>query len=102
MGAFEYTALDASGKERRGVLEGDTSRHIRSQLREQQLLPVTVTEIVKREKAGQKRFSIGTGVSTGDLTLLTRQVATLARAGLPLEETLLAVSQQSEKPRVQS
>lgn len=102
MGAFEYTALDASGKERRGVLEGDTVRHIRGQLREQQLLPVTVTEIVQREKAGRKRFSIGTGVSATDLSLLTRQVATLARAGLPLEETLLAVSQQSEKERVQS
>jgi general secretion pathway protein F len=102
MGAFEYTALDASGKERRGVLEGDTVRHIRGQLREQQLLPVTVTEIVQREKAGRKRFSIGTGVSTTDLSLLTRQIATLARAGLPLEETLLAVSQQSEKERVQS
>ncbi len=102
MGAFEYTALDSAGRERKGVLEGDTLRHIRSQLREQQLLPLNVTEIVKREKAGQKRFAIGTGVSTTDLSLLTRQIATLARAGLPLEETLLAVSQQSEKPRVQS
>ncbi|MEJ0100556.1 MAG: type II secretion system inner membrane protein GspF [Pseudomonadota bacterium] len=102
MGAFEYTALDSAGRERKGVLEGDTVRHIRSQLREQQLLPVNVTEIVKREQAGQKRFAFGTGVSTTDLSLLTRQIATLARAGLPLEETLLAVSQQSEKPRVQS
>jgi general secretion pathway protein F len=102
MGAYEYKALDANGRERTGVLEGDTERHIRSQLREQQLFPVTVTEIVQREKAGRKRFSIGTGVSATDLSLLTRQIATLARAGLPLEETLLAVSQQSEKPRVQS
>jgi len=102
MGAYEYKALDANGRERTGVLEGDTERHVRSQLREQQLFPVSVTEIVQREKAGRKRFSIGTGVSATDLSLLTRQIATLARAGLPLEETLLAVSQQSEKPRVQS
>lgn len=102
MGAYEYKALDANGRERSGVLEGDTERHIRSQLREQQLFPVTVTEIVQREKAGRKRFAFGTGVSATDLSLLTRQIATLARAGLPLEETLLAVSQQSEKPRVQS
>jgi general secretion pathway protein F len=102
MGAFEYTALDNGGRERKGVLEGDTVRHIRSQLREQQLLPVSVTEIVKREKAGRKRFALGSGVSATDLSLLTRQIATLARAGLPLEETLLAVSQQSETPRVQS
>jgi general secretion pathway protein F len=102
MGAYEYKALDANGRERTGVLEGDTERHIRAQLREQGLYPVTVAEIVQREKAGRKRFSIGTGVSATDLSLLTRQIATLARAGLPLEETLLAVSQQSEKPRVQS
>jgi general secretion pathway protein F len=102
VGAFEYTALDAGGKERRGVLEGDTVRHVRSQLRELSLLPVTVTEVVEREKAKHSRFSIGTGVSTTDLTLMTRQIATLAKAGLPLEETLLAVSQQSEKARVQT
>lgn len=103
MGAFAYTALDGSGRERKGVLEGDTVRHVRAQLREQGLLPVTVDEVVAKEKkAGNARFSLGGGISATDLSLLTRQIATLARAGLPLEETLLAVSQQSEKPRVQT
>lgn len=103
MGAFEYTALDAAGKERRGVLEGDTARHVRNQLRDQKLLPVTVTEVQEKEQKGSRQFSFsfGTGVSATDLSLLTRQLATLVRAGLPLEEALLAVSQQSEKPRVQ-
>jgi general secretion pathway protein F len=102
VGAFEYTALDTVGKERRGVLEGDTARHVRGQLREQQLLPVTVTEIVESETRQKRRsFSFGGGVSAADLSLLTRQLATLSRAGLPLEEALLAVSQQSEKARVQ-
>ena len=102
MGAFEYTALDAAGKERRGHLEGDTARHVRAQLRDQQLLPVTVTEVAVQEAQRQKRPMLGGGVSVSDLSLLTRQLATLARAGLPLEEALLAVSQQTEKPRVQS
>jgi len=102
MGAFEYTALDASGKERSGVLEGDTARHVRSQLREQQLLPVSVSELATREAQRGKTFTLGSGVSATDLSLLTRQLATLAKAGLPLEEALLAVSQQSEKARVQS
>jgi general secretion pathway protein F len=102
MGAFEYTALDAGGRERRGVLEGDTAKHVRSQLREQQLLPVTVTELAAQEARRSRSFSFGSGVSTTDLSLLTRQLATLARAGLPLDEALLAVSQQSEKARVQS
>ena len=49
MGAFEYTALDAGGRERKGVLEGDTARQVRQLLREQQLLPVTVTEVAQSE-----------------------------------------------------
>jgi len=102
MGAFEYTALDPSGKERKGILEGDTPRHIRQLLREQQLLPVTVAEVAQKEAKRQRSFSFARRVSAADLALFTRQLATLVRAGLPLEESLLAVSQQTEKPRVQS
>ena len=102
MGAFEYTALDTAGKERSGILEGDTPRHIRQLLREQQLLPVAVTEVAQKEARRQRSFSFLRRVAPQDLSLFTRQLATLARAGLPLEEALLAVSQQTEKPRVQS
>ena len=102
MGAFEYTALDNAGKERKGVLEGDTPRHIRQLLRERQLLPVTVSEVAQKEANRQRSFSFIRRVSPADLSLFTRQLATLVRAGLPLEESLLAVSQQTEKPRVQS
>ena len=103
MGAFEYTALDASGREKKGVLEGDTARHVRALLREKQLLPVNVVEVEKREaRRSERRFSFGRGISATDLAMLTRQLATLTRAGLPLEEALLAVSQQTEKPRVQA
>ena len=102
MGAFEYTALEPSGKERKGILEGDTPRHIRQLLREQQLLPVTVAEVAQKEAKRQRSFSLMRRVSAADLALFTRQLATLVRAGLPLEESLLAVSQQTERPRVQS
>jgi general secretion pathway protein F len=102
LGAFEYTALDSAGKERKGILEGDTPRHIRQLLREQQLLPVSVAEVAQREAKRQRSFSLARRVSAADLALFTRQLATLVRAGLPLEESLLAVSQQTEKPRVQS
>jgi general secretion pathway protein F len=102
VGAFEYTALDASGKERKGILEGDTPRHIRQQLRDQQLLPVRVSEVAEREASRQQSFAFLRRVSAADVTLLTRQLATLVRAGLPLEESLLAVSQQTDKPRLQS
>jgi general secretion pathway protein F len=104
MGAFEYTALDAGGRSRKGVIEGDTARHVRSLLRERQLMPVTVEEVAARESRRQRgsRFGFARGVSAADLSLMTRQLSTLVRAGLPLEEALLAVSQQTEKPRVQS
>jgi general secretion pathway protein F len=103
MGAFEYTALDTGGRERKGVLEGDTARQVRQLLREKQLLPVTVIEVAEKESAQQKKSFVsgGRGVSASELALFTRQLATLVRAGLPLEESLLAVSQQTEKPRVQ-
>jgi general secretion pathway protein F len=103
MGAFEYTALDTAGRSRKGVIEGDTPRHVRSLLRERQLLPLTVEQVVAEESRRQRRrFRLVRGISTGDLSLMTRQLSTLVRAGLPLEEALLAVSQQTEKPRVQS
>jgi len=102
MGAFEYTALDSAGREKSGVVEGDTIKHVRQILRDQKLLPVNVAEVKHGEAKRQRGFSLRRGISASDLSLLTRQLATLSKAGLPLEEALLAVSQQSEKPRVQS
>lgn len=103
MPAYEYTALDSGGREKRGLIEGDTPRHVRQLLRDQGLLPVNVDEVVATEgKRSQRSFSFRRGISATDLSLLTRQLATLVGSGLPLEEALLAVSQQSEKPRVQS
>jgi general secretion pathway protein F len=102
MGAFEYTALDSAGREQNGVVEGDTVKHVRQILRDRQLLPVTVAEVRHGEAKRDRSFSLRRGISVNDLSLLTRQLATLVKAGLPLEEALLAVSQQSEKQRVSS
>jgi general secretion pathway protein F len=102
MGAYQYVAVDPRGKEHRGVLEGDTPRHVRQLLRERQLLPVEVAEVEARERKSQRHFSLFKGISGLDLALLTRQLATLVKAGLPLEEALLAVSEHTEKPRLQS
>lgn len=103
MGAFQYLAVDEKGRERKGVLEGDTARHVRQLLRERRLMPVDVAEIAdqKRQQSGRK-ITVRRGVSALDLALLTRQLATLTRAGMPLEEALQAVSEQTEKPRLQS
>ena len=89
MGAFEYTAVDATGRERKGVLEGDTARAVRQMLRDQSLLPVAVNEVLQTEsKRDRKQFSLRRGISAADLSLLTRQISTLVRSGLPLEEAL--------------
>ena len=102
MGAFEYVALDGAGKEKRGVLEGDTARHVRQMLRERALLPLKVTESAEKESRRQRSVGLRRGLSATDLALLTRQLATLSQAGMPLDEALHAVGQQSEKQRVQS
>jgi len=105
MGAFEYIALDDSGKEKKGVLEGDTARQVRQQLRDQGWVPLDVSESSERASrpgSGQEKVRIRRGVSATDLALITRQLATLVRAGLPLEETLQAAAQQTEKARLQS
>ena len=103
MGAFEYTVLDASGREKKGVIEGDAPRAVRQQLREQGLVPLEVQEVAQRETRAGKQFSLfRRGISATDLALITRQLATLVRAGLPLEECLRAASQQTDRSRLKS
>jgi general secretion pathway protein F len=106
MGAFEFAALDKTGKEKKGVLEGDSPRAIRQQLRDQGLIPLSVDEVSQREsRSGNKpgfQFTIRRGISATDLALLTRQLATLVRAGLPLDEATSTVARQCEKPRLKS
>jgi general secretion pathway protein F len=99
MGAFEYAALDQTGRTRKGVLEGDTPRQLRQQLREQGLTPLSIDEVIRPTAQRQHRR---VSVSATDLALLTRQLATLVHSGLALEEALRAISEQSEKPRLKS
>ncbi|MFW5452135.1 type II secretion system inner membrane protein GspF [Thioalkalivibrio sulfidiphilus] len=102
MPAFEYIALNPKGREVRGVLEGDTPRQVRQQLREGGLTPLEVEEVKSREGRRVRMPGLGRGISAMDLALLTRQLATLVRSGLPIEEALGTVARQSEKPRIRS
>ncbi len=102
MAAFEYTALNAQGKETKGVLEGDTPRQVRAMLRERGWIPLTVEEVRRREQRKRRQFALFHRISATDLALITRQLATLVGSGLPVEEALRAVSQQTEKPRLKS
>lgn len=104
MAAFEYKALDAKGKTKKGVIEGDNARQVRARLKEQGLVPVEVSETRQKAKkqTSQATFQFKRGLSTPDLALITRQLATLVQSGMPLEECLKAVSEQSEKPRIRT
>ena len=102
MGAFEYTAVDPGGRQRKGVIEGDTPRQVRQLLRERELLPLTVAEVAEKESTRQQSFSLRRSMSSADLALITRQLATLVQSAMPLEEALLAIGEQSETPRVKS
>jgi general secretion pathway protein F len=102
MGAFEYTAVDPSGKEKKGVIEGDTPRRVRQALRERDLLPLTINEIAEKETSKKQLFSGRRTLSPSDLAVITRQIATLVHSGIPLEEALTAVGEQNDKPRIKS
>ena len=72
MGAFEFVALDRSGKESKGLIEGDTAKHVRQLLRERHLFPVQVTEVAQKEARRQRTFSVRRGMSPAELALITR------------------------------
>lgn len=104
MAAFEYQALDHKGKQHKGVLEADSARQVRQQLRDKGWMPLSVDATSgKQKKTGfLAQFSFGPSLKTADLALITRQLATLIAAGLPIDEALKAVSEQSEKQVVKS
>jgi len=95
--AYRYRALNTTGKLVKGVLEGDSERQIRAQLRTQELRPVEVAVANKAEsdQSSWRPSSILSRVSVGDLALITRQLATLVEANLPLDEALQAAAEQS-------
>ncbi|MCG8381553.1 MAG: type II secretion system inner membrane protein GspF [Gammaproteobacteria bacterium] len=104
MPAYEYKALNESGREVKGVLEGDNARQIRQQLREKKLTPLSVSEGSSRPRSasGSKKKAVRGGLSTAELALITRQVATLSASGLPLEEALSAIASQSERQKTKA
>ncbi|MCL1124016.1 type II secretion system inner membrane protein GspF [Shewanella surugensis] len=104
MPAFEYKALDNKGKQKKGVVEADTAKHARSQLRELKLMPLEITAVAEKEAKHKAKGGalFKRGISVAELALITRQISTLVAAGLPIEEALKAVGQQCEKDRLAS
>jgi len=100
MPAYSYIALDAKGRKKKGIIESDTSRLARQQLRKQSLTPLEIEAVKSQLKKSQTRRLFSPTLSASELSLLTRQLATLVRAALPLEESLQAVADQSESQKI--
>ncbi len=95
MEAFQYQALDAAGRTVSGVLQADTARQARSQLRAQGLLPSVVGQVRARERA---RLRWARGISSTELSLMTRQMAILLASGLTMEQSLNALIEEAAAP----
>lgn len=104
MPAFHYTAISKLGAEQKGVIEADSEKVARQLLRDKSLIPLALKQSQQKASAANgKRLNLFTrqrGLTSKELALFTRQFATLLSAGLPVEESLSAVGEQTEKPHI--
>ena len=97
MPAFEYEALDAVGKTKRGVVSADSQRQARQELRRLKLTPIDISA-PRGERSTGGLLQKEPRVSKSQLVLVTRQLSALVESGTPLEEALNAVALQIDAP----
>lgn len=105
MAAYEYQALNPSGKTIKGVTTGDHAKQVRAELRAQGLVPLDVKSVSESTaNRSQNKGSSGRRlkIRPNDLSILTRQMATLLNSGMTVEETLRALIKQSEGHKVKA
>jgi general secretion pathway protein F len=95
MDAFEYTSLDESGNNKSGIIQADTEKHVRQLLRDQKLIPIKIDRVDAsiQSDSGKKHK---TKLASGELPIFIRQLSTLLKAGLPLNEALSTIVEQTE------
>ncbi len=97
MSAFHYQAVDSNGKSQQGIVEADSASRARAQLRDSGLFVLELDDVAATRT--QRQFSFARRrISLADLSLLLRQLATLLEAGLPLEQALSVLIEQSSHP----
>jgi general secretion pathway protein F len=101
MPAFEYRSLDHRGKINKGTLEADSARQVRQQLRDKGWVPLEVNEASDTNSQGMGRFAGSGKINGAEQALITRQLATLLKSGLPVEQALSAVSKQAANDRIE-
>lgn len=98
MSAFRYEAVNLAGQTEQGALEADSAKHARQLLRQKQLTPLVVETLHNSgAKAGGSGLR-GRSLNSAEQALLTRQLASLLTAGLPLDEALGTLIEQAERP----
>ncbi|MBX7255870.1 MAG: type II secretion system inner membrane protein GspF [Candidatus Hydrogenedentes bacterium] len=101
MAVFEYQALAKTGKTVRGTIDADTPAAARRKLREQELHPTRIEATFEKSATGREERGAGLSrISQRDLALMTRQLAVLLKAGMPLVEALTALIAQTSSPRL--
>jgi len=102
MAVFEYQAIAKTGKSVKGIIDADSPAAARRKLREQELYPTAVQESFGAAVKGEPRVERGRGgrVRLRDVSLMTRQVAVLLHAGMPLVESLSALLEQTPNARL--
>jgi general secretion pathway protein F len=98
MPAYRFEALNAAGQSSTGLLEADTAKAARAQLRAQSLVPIEVTPVAASKDGPASRFTRRV-FNPNTLAVWTRQLAGLVAAGLPLERALTALAEESEDQR---
>jgi len=99
MPAFSYTAIDADGRTRRGVVEAEAPRQARAGLRSAGLVPIEVAAVDSEAAPPGTRRLFWTPrmrIGAGELALLTRRFAMLLEAGLTVEQCLDALIEQAQ------
>lgn len=103
MAAFQYRAIDKNGKAHKGVIETDSPRHVRQQLQERGLTTLELKLLTESSLRSMRSFHFAPKrMKSQDLSLVTRQMATLLNAGIPLDEVLSGVAKQNDKASVKN
>lgn len=107
MSAYHFIAISGAGQEQKGVIEAESEKQARQLLRDRSLTPINVRPAHEKIQLSDKKslaslFKRKRGLSASETALFTRQFATLLAAGLPIEECLQAVAEQTEKPVIKA
>ena len=96
--AFRYEAVDARGRSRSGIVDAQSPRQVRDQLRADGLFPTAIepADVAVAAAGGSSRTRLPAAV----VALTTRQLATLVHSGMPLDQALAAIAEQADEARV--